>query len=44
MQTDPFGQYYKSLFWKYNDELLQIMYAHPEHREKFSQALLIVRS
>ena len=24
MQTAPFGQYYESLFWKYNDELCRL--------------------
>jgi hypothetical protein len=34
MQTTPAGQYYEALFWKHNDELIQIMKAHPEHREE----------
>lgn len=35
MQTSPAGQYYESLFWKHNDELMQIARAHPENDEEF---------
>jgi len=38
MQKTPAGQYYESLFWKHNDELMQITSAHPEHAEPFMQA------
>ena len=41
MQTTHAGQYYESLFWKHNDELMQIMSAHPEHKEKFLNANLL---
>lgn len=35
MQKTPAGQYYESLFWKHNDELMKIFNAHPEHMEPF---------
>ena len=35
IQKSPAGQHYESLFWKHNDEILQILNAHPEHREQF---------
>jgi len=38
MQKTPAGQYYESLFWKHNDELMRIMRAHPEHNEEFLRA------
>ena len=41
MQKTPAGQYYESLFWKHNDEVMQIMQAHPEHNEAFLQALIV---
>lgn len=41
MQTTPAGQYYESLFWKHNDELMQIMRAYPEHKEKFLSVTLM---
>ena len=40
-QKMPAGQYYESLFWKHNDEVLRIMQAHPEHREVFIQDLRV---
>jgi len=40
MQKTPAGQYYEAMFWKHNDELLQILYAHPEHKETFLNANL----
>jgi hypothetical protein len=41
MQKTPAGQYYEALFWKHNDELMQIMDAHPEHVEPFAEALVL---
>jgi hypothetical protein len=41
MQEAPAGQYYEALFWKHNDELMQIMRAHPEHNEIFLNAMLL---
>jgi hypothetical protein len=38
MQKTPAGQYYESLFWKHNDEVMRIMQAHPEHNAIFLQA------
>jgi hypothetical protein len=35
MQKTPAGQYYESLFWKHNDELMQISSNHPENEEEF---------
>ena len=35
MQKTPAGQYYESLFWKHNDELMQIASQHPENNEEF---------
>jgi hypothetical protein len=35
MQKTPAGQYYESLFWKHNDELMQIASQHPENNEDF---------
>ena len=35
MQKTPAGQYYESLFWKHNDELMQIAAQHPENNEEF---------
>ncbi len=32
MQKSPAGQYYESLFWKHNDELMRISSAYPENR------------
>lgn len=34
MQQTPAGQYYESLFWKHNDELMQIARDHPENNEE----------
>lgn len=36
MQKTPAGQYYESLFWKHNDELIEIASKYPEHRVDFS--------
>lgn len=41
IQKSPAGQHYESLFWKHNDEILQILNAHPEHREQFENAALL---
>jgi len=41
MQKTPAGQYYEALFWKHNDEIMQIMDAHPEHNEEFVNATLL---
>lgn len=35
MQKTPAGQYYESLFWKHNDELMRISFNHPENEEEF---------
>ncbi len=35
MQKTPAGQYYESLFWKHNDEIMQIAANHPENDEEF---------
>lgn len=35
MQKTPAGQYYESLFWKHNDELMRIASQHPENNEEF---------
>jgi len=35
MQKTPAGQYYEALFWKHNDELMQISINHPENEEEF---------
>ena len=35
MQKSPAGLYYESLFWKHNDELIQISLNHPENEEEF---------
>lgn len=35
MQKMPAGQYYESLFWKHNDEIMQISFNHPENEEEF---------
>jgi len=35
MQKMPAGQYYESLFWKHNDEIMQISFNHPENKEEF---------
>lgn len=35
MQKTPAGQYYESLFWKHNDELMQIAREHPENDAEF---------
>lgn len=37
LQKTPAGQYYESLFWKYNDELIEITNKYPEHRVEFSR-------
>lgn len=37
LQKTPAGQYYESLFWKYNDELIEITSKYPEHRVEFSR-------
>jgi hypothetical protein len=34
MQKTPAGQYYESLFWKHNDELMQISSRYPENSEE----------
>lgn len=34
MQKTPAGQYYESLFWKHNDEIMRISAAHPEKDEE----------
>jgi hypothetical protein len=39
MQKTPAGQYYESLFWKHSDEFVQIMSAHPEHKEELKDAV-----
>ena len=41
MQKTPAGRHYESLFWKHNDELMQIMRAHPEHDEQFMNDLFL---
>jgi hypothetical protein len=38
MQKTPAGQYYESLFWKHNDEIMSIMQSHPEHSAELWQA------
>ncbi|HKG54429.1 MAG TPA: hypothetical protein VKB04_09215, partial [Anaerolineales bacterium] len=35
MQKTPAGSYYRSLFWKHSDELVQIFLNHPENEEEF---------
>jgi len=35
MQKMPAGHYYESLFWKHNDEIMQISFNHPENEEEF---------
>lgn len=35
MQKTPAGQYYESLFWKHNDEIMRISFNHPENEEEF---------
>ena len=35
MQKSPAGQYYESLFWKHNDELIQIAFSAPEQDIEF---------
>jgi hypothetical protein len=37
MQKTPAGQYYEVLFWKHNDELIEITRKYPEHRVEFSR-------
>jgi hypothetical protein len=37
MQKTPAGQYYEILFWKHNDELIEITRDYPEHRVEFSR-------
>lgn len=34
MQKTPAGQYYESLFWKHNDELMQIASLYPENNKE----------
>ena len=41
MQKSPAGQYYESLFLKHNDEIMQIMNAHPEHDDELWNATRI---
>lgn len=41
MQKTPAGRYYEALFWKHNDELMQIMNAHPEHMESLARAMIL---
>jgi len=40
MQKTPAGQYYESLFWKHNDEIMQIMNANPEHDNDLFNTML----
>jgi hypothetical protein len=35
MQKSPAGQYYESLFWKHNDELMKISASYPENNQEF---------
>jgi hypothetical protein len=35
MQKMPAGPYYESLFFKHNDEIMQISFNHPENEEEF---------
>lgn len=35
MQKTPAGQYYESLFWKHNDELMRIAQSYPERDNNF---------
>src|SRR5688572_10058650 len=35
IQKMPAGQYYESLFFKHNDEIMQISFNHPEKEEEF---------
>jgi hypothetical protein len=37
MQTTPMGRYYEALFWKHNDELIEITREYPEHQVEFSR-------
>lgn len=37
MQKTPAGRYYESLFWKHNDEIVEITNAYPEHMIEFSR-------
>jgi len=41
MQKTPAGRYYESLLWKHNDEIMQIMNAHPEHNKELLNATLL---
>ena len=40
LQKTPAGQYYESLYWKHNDELVEIARKHPDHAVEFSQVTL----
>jgi len=40
LQKTPAGQYYESLFWKHNDELIEIAYDYPQHAIEFSDVTL----
>ena len=37
MQKTPAGRYYESLFWKHNDEVIEVTREYPEHRVEFSR-------
>lgn len=37
MQKTPVGRYYESLFWKHNDEIVEITNVYPEHMIEFSR-------
>lgn len=37
MQKTPAGRYYESLFWKHNDEIVEITNVYPEHMVEFSR-------
>lgn len=41
MQKTLAGRYYESLFWKYNDEIIQLMNANPEHIKALLNAMLL---
>lgn len=41
MQKTPAGQYYEALFWKHNDEIMQIMNAHPERHKNLLNVMML---
>lgn len=40
LQKTPAGQYFESLYWKHNDELIDIARKYPRHAVEFSDATL----